>query len=137
MFARGTATITAAAICAGAFALMTQPSASEGTQTATTKITDRHPAYEAHVQDAVFTLRGTNGERLRLEQSVAADTKANMAASAPDCTQQTWPRIDRSCLTVADGAATERKIRTVSISNSLIDGTSVVTRMEPTLTAAR
>jgi hypothetical protein len=132
MFARGTAIVSAAAICAGAFALMTQPSASEGAQV-TAKIDDRHPAYAAEVEPAAFTLRKAASEA-PVPQTVNIEAKGDLAPSS-DCAAQTWPRIDAACLTFASG--TERPaVRTVSINDNLATATSVVTRAEATVTAA-
>lgn len=137
MFARGTAVISAAAICAGAFALMTQPSASEGTQAVTAKIQDRHPAYMDNIEPATFTLRQAKPEGARVPQTVDSAAKGDLASAAPNCGNQTWPLIDTTCLSASDGAPVRVEVRTVKVENDLAHATSVVTRTGETVTAAR
>lgn len=134
MFARGTTTFTAAAICAGAFALMTQPSASEDTQ-AVAKINDRHPAYQAEVIPATYTLR-KSADSTRDPQIVNAAAKTDMAPKSGDCAKQTWPRIDAACLTLADGMELRKNVRNVSISEDVVAAKTVAMRAAPTVTAA-
>lgn len=136
MFARGTAIVSAAAICAGAFALMTQPSASEGTQNVG-KIGDRHPAYEAAAEPAptpiVLPAVATEGDG---PQVVNVETKGDLLSADDGCSDQTWPAIDPACLTVANGIE-RATVRTVSITENAPTATSIVSRVAPTLTAAR
>ena len=138
MFSRGTAIVTAAAICAGGFALLTQPTVGQSTEAATAKITERPPAYEGGVQPVGFTLRSSVDGAVSVPQSSHAEAKGDLrAALSNDCSTQTWPHIDAACLQNADGVDIATKIRTVSIQNDVMRNTSIVSRDVPTQTASR